>query len=69
MNAASIVVVGIIVVFAALAVVRNLKRRGGCSCGCGGCGGVCGGACAERHAGHDHAAVPGDGNVEAKNAN
>lgn len=67
MNAASIAVVGIVVALAALAVVRNAKRKDRCACGWGGCGGSCGGDCAERHAGRT--AAPDDGDLEAKKAN
>lgn len=49
MNPASIAVIGIVIVLAALAVRHNLKKKGGgCGCGCKGCSG--GGTCANTHA-------------------
>lgn len=51
MNPASIVVIGIVVVLATLAVRHNLKKKGGgcgCGCGCKGCSG--GGTCASANA-------------------
>ena len=44
MNAASIVVLALVIVFAVLAVWRNLKKGAPCECGShkGRCGGRCG---------------------------
>ena len=57
MNAASIIVIAVVLGFAALAVARALRKGAPCSCGCGGDGKPC--ACAktgaaERHC-HDRA--------------
>ncbi len=43
MNAASAVVLAIVLLFAALAVLRCRRKGAPCSCGCGcGCSGKCG---------------------------
>lgn len=41
MNLASAIVLVVVFVLAGLAILRNLKRKGGCACGCGGCTGSC----------------------------
>lgn len=41
MNLASAVVLVVVLVLAGLAIRRNLKRKGGCACGCEGCKGSC----------------------------
>ncbi len=41
MNLASAVVVVAVLALAGLAVRRNLRRKGGCACGCEGCKGSC----------------------------
>lgn len=52
MNAASIIVIAVVLGFAALAVVRALRKGAPCSCGCGGDGKPC--ACAKTGAAECH---------------
>ena len=42
MNAASVIVLLVLLGLAGLAVRFNLKRKGGCACGCAGCKRACG---------------------------
>ena len=42
MNAASIIVIAVVLAFAALAVFRAIRKGAPCSCGCGGDGKHCG---------------------------
>ena len=48
MNAASVIVIAVVLGFAALAVVRAVRKGAPCSCGCGGDGKPC--ACARAGA-------------------
>ena len=41
MNLASAIVLVVVFVLAGLAILRNLKRKGGCACGCAGCKKAC----------------------------